>query len=91
MCEKRFYRFLKEPKGVLPTVIENLLNARKKVRNVDIVKYEEKIKLLKAEEEIDNSEEIAKIESILQVLEKRQLAFKVSANSMYGAMGVREG
>ncbi len=30
MCvSNRRYRFLKEPKGILPTIIQNLLDARK--------------------------------------------------------------
>ena len=37
MCAKRSYRFLKEPKGVLPTIIQNLLDARAHTRKVDIV------------------------------------------------------
>ena len=32
MCSKRKYRFLKEPKGVIPTVLQNLLDSRKQTR-----------------------------------------------------------
>lgn len=72
MCTKRNYRFLKPEvkKGVIPTIIQNLLDSRKRVKN-----------LMK---KCDN--EIQKI-----VYDKEQLAYKVSANSMYGAMGVRKG
>ena len=90
MCEKRKYRFLKEPKGVLPTIIQNLLDARAHTRKVDMVKAKNEIKRLKAEGG-DNDALIASQESLVDVLNKRQLAFKVSANSMYGAMGVRRG
>lgn len=90
MCEKRRYRFLKEPKGVMPTVIQNLLDARKHTRKVDMAKVKADIKSLESEEK-DNTELIISKKGLLDVLNKRQLAFKVSANSMYGAMGVRRG
>lgn len=90
MCAKRRYRFLKEPKGVMPTVIQNLLDARKHTRKVDMAKVKDDIKKLEAEDK-DNTALIISKKSLLDVLNKRQLAFKVSANSMYGAMGVRRG
>ena len=90
MCEKRRYRFLKEPKGVMPTVIQNLLDARKHTRKVDMAKVKDDIKKLELEDK-DNTKLIASKKGLLDVLNKRQLAFKVSANSMYGAMGVRRG
>lgn len=70
ICQKRKYRFLKEPKGVLPTIISDLLEKRKETRN-----------------------EMAKVSDPMMklVLNQRQLAYKVSANSMYGITGVREG
>lgn len=85
MCVERKFRFLKEPKGVIPTLLENLLGARK-TTNKQISKLEEK---LKTENLTDN--EKAEIKSLITVLDKRQLAYKVSANSMYGAMGTRRG
>jgi DNA polymerase elongation subunit (family B) len=90
MCSKRKYKFLKEPKGVMPTVIQNLLNARKHTRKVDMLKCKNEIKRLEKEDK-DNSDLIEVQNSLLDVLNKRQLAYKVSANSMYGAMGVRRG
>lgn len=63
---KHRHRFLKEPPGVIPTIIKNLLNARKDTRN-----YMEKV----------NRKEL------LNILNKRQLSYKVSANSMYGILG----
>ena len=90
MCAKRRYRFLKEPKGVMPTVIQNLLDARKHTRKVDMAKVKNDIAILEKEDK-DNTQLIISKKGLLDVLNKRQLAFKVSANSMYGAMGVRRG
>lgn len=71
ICAKRNYKFLKSEikKGVIPIIIQNLLDSRKIVKG----------KLKTA----DDSTRI--------ILDKEQLAYKVSANSMYGAMGVRRG
>ena len=94
MCSARKYRFLKEPRGVLPTVIQNCLDARKHTRRVDMKKCKEEIKRLENDTKTngtDNSSLILAQKTLLDVLDKRQLAFKVSANSMYGAMGVRRG
>lgn len=65
------FRFIKEPKGILPSLLEDLLSQRKKTKGQ--MKGLEKGSLL------------------YTVLDKRQLAYKVSANSMYGAMGVTKG
>ena len=75
MCCSRKYRFLKEPMGIIPTLLTNLLAARSKTKK--------QIKDLKKQ----NSKDL----TLLSTLDKRQLAYKVSANSMYGAMGVRKG
>jgi DNA polymerase elongation subunit (family B) len=85
MCSKRYFRFLKEPKGVMPTVIENLLNARKETRT-----EQKQLKLKLNDKKLDKNT-IKNINDLINVLEKRQLAFKISANSMYGSMGVSRG
>lgn len=69
------YRFLKEPKGVLPSIIVNLLDARARVR--------QQMKKLKSS---SNRDDI-----MIGILNQRQLSYKVSANSMYGSLGVRKG
>ena len=72
VCAKRYYRFLKAEvkKGVIPIIIQSLLDSRKRV----------KVLMKNCE---DNAQKI--------VYDKEQLAYKVSANSMYGAMGVKRG
>lgn len=73
MCQKNKFRFLKQEiygKGVLPTIIQNLLDARKEVR--------------KEMKSIKDPVQLA-------IMNQRQLSYKISANSMYGATGVREG
>ena len=71
VCAKRYYRFIKPEvkKGVIPTIIQSLLDSRKKVKGL-----------------MKTCTESQKI-----VYDKEQLAYKVSANSMYGAMGVKRG
>jgi DNA polymerase elongation subunit (family B) len=107
MCSHRKYRFLKEPKGVLPTILQNLLDARAHTRKQiavfkDILKGAmKKLELVselipKIIKKIENKEQLSDIDkndikSLISVLDKRQLAYKVSANSMYGAMGVVRG
>ena len=110
MCEKRYFRFLKEPKGVMPTVLQNLLNARAHTRKqIKVLKkildgekltdddhkliddlIPEIVKKLKSGEKLSKLD-IGDLEKLIEVLDKRQLAYKVSANSMYGAMGVTRG
>lgn len=74
LCKKYKYKFIKNNLGVIPTIIKNLLDARKRVNA--------KIKELKS---------MNASKADIDVLDKRQLSYKVSANSMYGAMGVQRG
>jgi DNA polymerase elongation subunit (family B) len=85
LCGHRRFRFLKTHKGILPTLLEDLLAARKKTRT-EIKEIEAKLK----------SNTLSKTETdtyttLLNVLDKRQLSYKISANSGYGAMGVSRG
>jgi DNA polymerase elongation subunit (family B) len=82
-CQDYRYRFLKEPKGIVPTLLEDLLNARKQTRNQQ--------KEIKQQMESTSTDKKAELQLLYNVLEKRQLAYKVSANSVYGAYGTRRG
>ena len=85
ICAHHYYRFIKSPVGVVPTLLTNLLNARK------VTKKEMKEVGNKLENFDGDETEKLSLEKLYVVLDKRQLAYKVSANSMYGAMGVRRG
>ncbi len=84
LCGSKKYRFIKEPKGVMPSILENLLNARANTRL-------EMDRLKKSLPNILDSLEKKNIQILISVLDKRQLAYKISANSMYGSMGVSKG
>lgn len=64
-------RFASDKPGLLPEILRNLLDARKRARA--------------------QQKTVAKNSSLYAVLEGRQLALKVSANSVYGAMGASRG
>jgi DNA polymerase elongation subunit (family B) len=88
-CHEYRYRFLKEPKGIIPTILQNMLDMRKKT-NLEIKELKDKLK----QEESKNDKDSYKIKNIkteITVLDKRQLSYKVNANSMYGGMGVKRG
>lgn len=83
LCNSYRFRFLKEPKGVIPTIIKDLLHLRAKTRQ------EMKVlgKRLKEEPDMDETER-EHIQSLISVLDKRQWSYKISCNSMYGFFGV---
>ncbi|ABF82150.1 hypothetical protein MIV120R [Invertebrate iridescent virus 3] len=89
MCEKRKYRFLKSTtedgrfKGVLPTIVQNMLDARKETRA--------EMGRLKKRLGTAVGEEATHLQTQIAILNQRQLAYKVSANSMYGITGVKAG
>lgn len=84
LCGHRRFRFLKTQKGVLPALLENLLAARKTTR---AMQKELSTKI----EEASEPDKKLELQTLWNVLEKRQLAYKVSANSMYGTLGVQAG
>jgi DNA polymerase elongation subunit (family B) len=83
MCKENRFRFMKEPAGVIPTLLKNLLDARKRT-NTEMKRLKGTITTLTGEEK-------SMTERLVTVLDKRQLSYKVSANSMYGGMGVKKG
>lgn len=85
ICGKHHYRFWKAEikKGMLPTLLENTLDARSNTREQQGVI----IKKLKEEYDELSEKERKKLELMIKVLEQRQLKYKVSANSMYGGLG----
>jgi DNA polymerase elongation subunit (family B) len=83
ICKKNIFRFLKEPMGIIPTLLTNLIDARKKAKK-EMERLQSTVDELKAEEQ-------EQTKRLITVLDKRQLAYKISANSMYGGMGVKRG
>ena len=90
LCGERYYRFYKEIKGVVPTILDNLLDARRNTR-MNIKKNKKIIQELESENAEENKEKISDLKILNSVLDKRQLSYKVSCNSAYGAYGVRKG
>jgi len=90
LCGERYYRFYKEEKGVVPTILQNLLDARKNTR-VEIKKNKKEIEELMKNLTEENKIRINDLKILNGVLDKRQLAYKVSCNSAYGAYGVQKG
>jgi DNA polymerase elongation subunit (family B) len=86
ICGDQRHRFIKEPLGVIPTLLKNLLDARKRTN------AEMKLIAKEVDEMVDkNTTEYEDKKRMITVLDKRQLSYKVSCNSMYGGYGVRRG
>jgi DNA polymerase elongation subunit (family B) len=84
ICCERKYRWLKEPIGVLPENLKNLLDTRASTRKL--------MKTVKQDiEKETNIEKKEELETYYSVLDQRQLALKISANSGYGITGARKG
>lgn len=100
ICGKFRHRFLKtepildkegkiigyENEGVIPHLLRGLLLARKQVKR-DMFVAENKLK----NKEYKDEKEKIDLELLVVVLNAKQLAIKVSANSMYGMMGAKTG
>jgi DNA polymerase elongation subunit (family B) len=86
ICGDQRHRFMKEPLGVIPTLLKNLLDARKRTN------AEMKLIIKEVDEMVDkNTTEYEDKKRMITVLDKRQLSYKVSCNSMYGGYGVKRG
>lgn len=84
------YTFVKKEvrRGLLPEILENLLSARKQARQ-----EMEATKTLLAgiPREPEHEGRIRDLENLVSVLDGRQLALKISANSVYGFTGASVG
>jgi DNA polymerase elongation subunit (family B) len=83
VCGDHRFRFLKEPAGVIPTLLKTLIDARKKA-NTEMKRLKGIVGTLSGQEKED-------MLRMITVFDKRQLSYKVSCNSMYGGMGVKKG
>lgn len=85
LCKRNEHWFLKEPKGVLPTILENLMKSRaiakKEMKNI--------------KQKIENGDYLENEKGCLEleytVLNARQNALKLSSNSVYGFCGTIHG
>lgn len=78
------YRFVKQPQGLLPKMCDNLVNQRSKVRKTILAPLQDS----GGNPRPDLTEEQKLIHL---VADKRQLALKVCANSVFGALGAATG
>jgi DNA polymerase elongation subunit (family B) len=85
ICQHRKYRWLKAPMGVLPEILTHLLDTRAATKK-EMKTVKGKLKEMK-----EGSDEYAELSTYHDVLDQRQLALKLSANSGYGCLGVRRG
>ena len=85
VCAKRRYRFLKSPIGVLPALLQNLLDARTNTKK-EMKGYKKQLKEMKK-----GTVDYLRVDKLITVLDKRQQSYKVSCNSVYGSMGVHRG
>lgn len=77
--------------GILPMLVENLVSARGEVRRLaGQIKADLSSRLKSGEWTVDSPK--AKSANLnLQILDKRQLAYKIIANSVYGFVGAQKG
>ncbi|MNK73459.1 DNA polymerase II [compost metagenome] len=81
---KHCYKFMKYPKGILPQLCEDLTNNRNEVRK----------KILKPlqDENGDPRKDLTEFEKVVYIIaHERQLAIKVTNNSVYGFLGATNG
>lgn len=73
----REHRFMKQPEGILPGLVRSLVESRRQITKKEMPPLEN---ATSQEEKL-----------LYSVLNCRQLALKVSANSLYGFLGVKNG
>ena len=85
ICGHHKYRFYKAEvkKGIVPMLLEQVLAARANTRK----ERSKIIQQLKDEPDSFSDAEKKQMTMMIDVLDKRQLGYKVSANSMYGGYG----
>ncbi len=83
VCKAHSYRFYKAEvkKGITPMLLEHLLYARSNTRK------EQGVLTKKLKDGVIPASEIAQAKLMIDVLDKRQLGYKIAANSAYGGYG----
>jgi len=80
------YRFLKEPEGMLPIMLQRLLDARNNAK----AEGKKVFKRLQSGD-YQTEEEKSQLDVMAAVYDKRQLNYKISMNSQYGVLGAKTG
>jgi len=83
-CGRRYFRFFRGHKGVIPSILDALLKARN-VAKAEMKKIKEQLKT-----ETDERR-VKELTIAYNVYNNRQLSYKTACNSMYGGWGVVEG
>lgn len=84
LCGHHKFKFIKNIAGILPSMLVDLLEARKKTRAI-MKDLKDKIKICTVDSEKQS------MEILYEVLNKRQLSQKTASNSAYGTLGARVG
>lgn len=85
ICAQRRYRWLKAPMGVLPEILSDLLKSRASTKK-ELKAVKAQLKTMK-----EGSPEYIEKSVYADVLDQRQNALKISANSGYGILGTKTG